>query len=395
MTMRRDIPSDNRADPGLRAGRLITYATAAMLAAFTLWASWAEIDQVTRVPGKAIPSSRNQVIQVPDAGLVESILVKEGDSVKKGQALMRFDQVKAQAAYLEHRAKEVALMAAVARLQAEMTGAKPEFPKEAKEYPEIESNQVALYNARQAGLREDIRLLEQNLALVEDELNLSRPLLASGDVSKVDILRLGRQAVEIKGKIALRRNKFREDAQGELARAQEQLESETQTVAQLHKSLENTEILAPADGIVRNVKITTLGGFARAGDELMQIVPVDDELLFECKVKPRDIAFIRIGHPATIKLDAYDYSIYGTLTGEVSFISADTMTEDIRSASDEPYYRVHVKTDGRIHNAKANKSVTIQPGMTATVEIITGKNTVLKFITKPLTKTIANSLGER
>jgi len=382
-------------DAGMRAGRLITYAASLMIASFVLWASWAELDQVTRVPGKVIASSRNQIIQVPDAGLIEAILVKEGDSVKRGQVLMRFDQVKAHAAYLEHRSKEVALMASVARLQAEMLGKAPEFPSEVKEYPEIEANQRALHNARQAGLKEDIRLLEQSHALVQDELNLATPLLASGDVSKVDILRLGRQAVEIKGKIALRRNKFKEDAQTELSRAQEMLESETQTVAQLRKSLENTEIVSPMDGIVRNVKITTLGGVARAGDELMQLVPIDDVLLLECRVKPRDIAFLRIGHPATIKLDAYDYSIYGTLSGEVAFISADTMTEENRTASDEPYYRVHVKTDGRVSGGKTKESVSIQPGMTATVEIITGKNTVLKYLTKPITKTIGNSMGER
>jgi type I secretion membrane fusion protein, HlyD family len=380
---------------GLRAGRLITYATAVMLFSFIGWASWAEIDQVTRASGKVIASSRNQIVQVPDAGLVESILVKEGDMVKQGQVLMRFDTVKAKAAYLEHWTKEVALMAAVARLTAETLGTRPQFPPEVQEYPEIAANQLALYNARKAALNEDCRLLEQSYQLVQDELGLATPLVAKGDVSKVDILRLNRQAVEIRSKIALRRNKAKEDAQAELSRAQESLESESQTVAQLRKSLENTEITSPMDGIVRNVRVTTVGGVARSGDELLQIVPVDDEMLLECKVKPKDIAFIRPGQPATIKLDAYDYSIYGTLSGEVTFISADTMSEDVRPGVEEAYYRVHVKATGRVSAHDAKEPLTIQPGMTATVEIVTGKHSVLKYLTKPITKTLGNSMGER
>lgn len=382
-------------DPGVKAGRLITYATALVVVAFVGWASWAKIDQITRVPGKVITISHNQVIQVPDAGLIEAIPVKEGDLVKRGQVLMRFDKVKANASYLEHRAKQVSLMAAVARLQAETFGSAPQFPPEAKEYPEILANQQALYHARQAALSEDVRLLEQSHTLVQDELNLATPLLASGDVSKVDILRLKRQAVEIKSKIALRRNRFKEDAQAELSRAQESLESIAQMVAQQRKSLENTEITAPMDGIVRNVRITTVGGVARAGDELMQIVPVDDELLLECRVKPKDSAFIRVGHPATIKLDAYDSSIYGTLSGEVTYLSPDTMSEDLRQGVDEPYYRVHVRTDGKVRGGHGKEPLVIQPGMTATVEIVTGNNTVLRYLTKPITKAIGNSMGER
>lgn len=379
----------------VRVGRLITYATALVVLTFIAWASWAKIDQVTRVSAKVIASSRNQVIQVPDAGLIETIPVKEGDMVKRGQVLMRFDKVKANAAYLEHRAKQVSLMAAVARLQGETYGTAPQFPAEVKEYPEILANQQALYHARRAALSEDVRLLEQNLKLVQDELNLATPLLSSGDVSKVDVLRLNRQAVEIKSKIAQRRNKFREDAQAELSRAQETLESITQMVAQQRKSLENTEVTAPMDGIVRNVRITTVGGVARAGDELMQIVPIDDELLLECKVKPKDSAFVRVGHPATIKLDAYDSSIYGALSGKVTYLSPDTMSEDVRQGVDEPYYRVHVQTDGKVQGGQGIEPLAIQPGMTATVEIVTGRNTVLRYLTKPITKTIGNALGER
>lgn len=371
------------------------YVSTLVLVVFGVWATWAEIDQITRVPGKVIPSSRNQVIQVPDPGMVEAILVKEGDMVRKGQLLMRFDKVKANAAYLEHMSRFVSLQASVARLRAEIFGGAIQFPAELSEYPELRENAIALYNARRAALAEDVSLLEQNRQLVLEELSLSEPLLASGDVSKVDVLRLRRQAVDLASRIALRRNKYKEDAQADLAKAQENLEGVTQVVAQVKKSLESTEIVAPMDGIVRNIRITTLGGVARAGEEIMQIVPVDDELLFECKVKPRDVAFISENMPATIKLDAYDYTIYGTLSGKVTFISADTMIDEVRMANEEPYYRVHVKASGKIIKGHGKDPVEIQPGMTSTVEIKTGSNTVAKYLLKPVTKTISESLGER
>ncbi len=375
--------------------RLLIAGVALSLAAGVAWAAWAEIDQITRVQGSVIPSSRNQVIQALEQGIIDEIPVREGDFVREGQVLVRFDRARAEAAWLETRAKVVALQAAVARLTAEMLDQEPEFPPEVAAYPDILANHQILFRKRREALREEIRVLEQTRAIIDQELKLTEPLQASGDVSQVEILRLRRQRVEIEGKIVNRRNKYLEETQAELAKARESLESLSQLLAQHRQVMEYTEITAPMDGVVRDIRITTRGGFARPGEEVMQIVPVGDEFVVESKVRPMDIAHVRPGLPATVKFDAYDYTIYGSFDGEVTYISVDTLDEENRSADDEPYYRVHVRLAGKDLVGLGPDPVTIQPGMTATVEIRTGNNTVLNYLLKPVTKTLHESMGER
>jgi adhesin transport system membrane fusion protein len=377
-----------------RSGRLLIWLSAFAIIGFLVWASWAELDQITRAPGHVIASSRNQVIQSPDGGVMEELLVKEGDLVKRGQLLLRFEKAKAQAAYLESAAKAAALKASVARLQAEVFGGTPRFPPELESYPEFLANQRALFYKRQSAINEEIAALEKSLALVKAELEMNLPLLQTGDVSRVEVLKLQRQVAEIQGQITNRRNKYLQDTQAELAKTQEDLAGVMQLLAQRKEQLEATEIHAPMDGIVRNIRLTTRGGVARPGEEIMQIVPVDDDLIIEAKVRPADIAFVKPGLPATVKLDAYDYSIYGTLSGEVSYISADTLNEEVRG-SEQPHYRVQVKIRGRNLVSQQKTPIDIQPGMTAMVEIKTGSNTVLRYLTKPITKTLDESLGER
>lgn len=351
------------------SGRRLIPAIAFALAVFLAWAALAEIGQITRAPGTVIPTSRNQVIQVMEQAMVDEIAVREGDVVKRGQLLVRFDKVRSEAAYRENWAKIVALKAALARLGAEVLDKTPEFPVEVREYPEILANQRLLFQKRRAALDEDMAVLRESLSLVQAELELMQPLLAAGDVSKVEILRLQRQRTDLRGKIATRKNKYLEDAQAELAKAQESLEALTQQLAQHRKLVENTEILAPMDGVVRNIRITTRGGVARPGEEVMQIVPVDDEFVVEAKVRPGDIAFVKTGLPATVKFDAWDYTIYGAFPGTVSYISADTLDEETRSANEETYYRVQVKLAGKGFSGHGPEPVKIQPGMTASVEI--------------------------
>jgi adhesin transport system membrane fusion protein len=223
---------------------------------------------------------------------------------------------------------------------------------------------------------------------------MNLPLLDSGDVSRADILKLKRQVVEIQAQITNRRNKYLQDSQTDLVKAQEDLAGVLQTVTQRKDQLGSMQIYAPTDGIVRNVRLTTLGGVAKPGEEILQIVPTEDDLIIEAKVKPADIAFIKPGLTAAIKLDAYDYGIYGRLRGTVSYISADTLSEDNRS-NEQPYYRVQIKTSGRNLVGRNGATILIQPGMTATVEINTGRKTVLRYLTKPITKTFSESLGER
>jgi len=372
----------------------LIWGSALAIGIFLIWANWAELDQITRSSGQVIASSRNQVIQAPDGGVLVELPVHEGDQVKKGELLVRFDKARFEASYLESAAKAAALKATVARLNAELFGGEPKFPPELNDYPKFKANQIALFKKRQAAVSEEISALEQTQKLIKSELDMNMPLVKTGDVSRAEILKLQRQASEIQGQITNRRNKYMQDSQTDLAKAQEDLAGVMQILAQRKEQLDYTDIRSPMDGVVRNVRLTTMGGVAKAGEEIMQIVPLNDDMIIEAKVKPSDVAFVRPGLPATVKLDAYDYTIYGALKGEVTYISADTLTEEVRG-SELPYYRVQIKTQAHNLVDKNKQRIDIQPGMTATVEIKTGSNTVWRYLTKPITKTLGESLGER
>lgn len=383
-----------RIDQTTGTSRALIWGSALAIAGFLFWANWAELDQITRASGQVIASSRNQVIQAPDGGVLAALPVREGAEVKRGELLVRFEKARTEAGYLESAAKAAALKATVGRLNAEIFGGTPSFPPELGKYPEFRATQLALFNKRQAAVSEEISALEQSRTLIKAELDMNLPLLETGDVSRAEILKLQRQAADIQGQITNRRNKYLQDTQTDLAKAQEDLAGVLQILAQRKEQLDYTEIRSPMDGVVRNVRLTTLGGVAKPGEEIMQIVPLNDDMVIEAKVKPSDIAFIRPGLPASVKLDAYDYTLYGTLDGEVVYISADTLNEEVRGY-DQAYYRVQIKTRSHSLDDRRNKRIDIQPGMTATVEIMTGRNTVLRYLTKPITKTMNESLGER
>jgi membrane fusion protein, adhesin transport system len=376
-------------------GKILILTCAVIIACACAWAFWAQIDIIIRAPGSVVASSRNQVIQAADGGTIKDIMVKEGDSVRRGQKLVVFEQVKTQASYLETLAKSAALKAAIARLNAEIMGGEPKFPAELNRYPAILNNDRTLFRKRQSAINDDIATLDKSRILAQDELAMNLPLLKTGDVSKADILRLQRQVVDIEGRISSIRNKYLQDAQTELSKAQEELATVEQVLVQRKDQFVNTVIDAPMDGVVRNVRITTHGGVARAGEEIMQIVPSDDNLLLEVKVQTADIAFVKPGLEATIKMDAYDYSIYGTLSGVVTYVSADTVSDEVRTANEKPFFKVMVKATGKNYLGKAAESIKVQPGMTGTVEIKTGSKSVWKYLTKPLSKTLSESLGER
>lgn len=377
-----------------RTGRALVWGSVLAVGGFVLWAQWAQLDQITRANGQVIASSRNQVIQVAEGGVLAEMPVREGTLVKRGQLLARFDKTKAEAGHLESQAKLAALGMTMARLQAEVFGRPLVLPRDAARYPEFRDNQLALYRRRQSALQEEVQALENARLLVKEELEMNQPLLKTGDVSRAEVIKLQRQLVDVQAQITNRRNKFLQEAQTELVKAQEDLASAQQIAAQRKEQLDFTEVRSPMDGVVRNVRLTTLGGVARPGEEIMQIVPADDDLIVEAKVRPADIAFVKPGLPATVKMDAYDYSIYGVLNGKVAYISADTLNEDVRG-NEQPYYRVQIKTAGRNLAGRENEKIDITPGMTATVEIKTGQQTVLRYLTKPVTKTISESMGER
>lgn len=362
---------------------------------FIAWAAYAELDQITRASGQIIASSRKQIIQSSDGGVLTELLVREGSAVQRGQVLARLDATRARATFKETQSRVAALRATVARLQAELFGGEPQFDALARAYPQFVAGQKALLAKRRAAIAEELAAIRKLRDLVQSELDLTEPLLKTGDVSHADVLRLQRQVADFQGQITNRSNRYLQDLQTELGKAQEDLAGVEQLMVQRAEQVQNTEITAPLSGVVSNIKVTTIGGVLRVGEELMQIVPVEEDLLVEVRVKPAEVAFLKPGLPASVKIDAYDYTIYGALDGNVSYISADTLSEDLRQG-EQAYYRVQVVTRGRrFSGAPQHSQLELQTGMTATVEIKTGSNTVLRYLAKPVVKTLGEALGER
>ncbi|MEO0062573.1 MAG: hypothetical protein RLZZ08_1133 [Pseudomonadota bacterium] len=374
--------------------RALILLSAVAVAGCVTWAGFAQIDQVSRATGQVIPAGRVQVIQSLDGGVIAAINVREGDRVRKGQVLVSLDRVKISAAVDEGRAKVAALKTTRARLEAELFNRPLSFPQDVQDFPELVANQRALFSQRRNAYNEDIAALRRMLELVRQELAMNMPLLQYGDVSRSEILRLQRSVADIEGQIATHQNKYLQDLQTEYTKVGEDLITAQETLTQRQASLADTELEASTDGIVKNVHLTTVGGVLRPGDEVLQIVPTGEELLVEAKVSPADIAYVRVGQPASVKFDAYDSSIYGSATGSVVYISPDTLTEQ-RPSGEQVFYRVHIRADTRKMNAHGPQAIQLQPGMTATNEIITGRNTVLKFLLKPIIKTFHESFGER
>lgn len=376
-----------------RASWWLIVSVTLMIAVLMAWAAFSEIDKLARAQGQVITVARTLVIQSANDGVIESLRVREGDAVRKNDVLARLDRAQPEAAWQDSQGKVAALKAALARLQAEVFGRALKFPPEVAAYPMFISNQTELFQRRQYAVREEVRSLEHSLSLVRKQLDLSQPLLGSGDISKVDFINLQKQLAEISGQITNRRNKYFQDAQAEMTKAEEDLATQTQLLNDRTAVYERTEILAPADGIVRNILMTTPGAKVRPGDVILELVPSSSTLVFEAKLKPADIAFVAAGMPAAVKLDPYDYAIYGVLRENVTYVSPDALFEKTPSG-EQAYFRVQVSIDSNDleHNGKR---IVVGPGMTGSVDIRTGQQSVLRYLAKPLTKTFSESLNER
>lgn len=370
--------------------RWTVLATVAALGAGLWWAGQAEIEQVTRAGGKVMAPSRTQVIQAPDGGVVEQLFVHEGDAVRKGDLLVQLDNTKAGAALADSTEKSAALNAALARLRAETLGT-PYQPAGAGAFNDL---QRRLYERRRTALQEELSVLTKSADLARKEVELNEPLHRAGDISAAEFLRLQRAANEAAGQVTSRRNKFLQDAQAELAKTEEDLASVQQMLNDRRGNLDHTQLRAPVDGVVNLITQTTVGAVLRPGDEIMQLLPTGDNLIIEARLRAADIGFVRPGMQATIKLDAFDYSIYGALDGTVSYVSPDALTERTPQG-EQSYYRTHIHIKGKRFKGEKADRIVIQPGMTATAEIISGRHTVLDYILKPVKKTFSESLGER
>ena len=369
------------------------------LVVFVIWAYNSPIEEVTRGQGNVIPSSREQVVQSLDPGIITEILVKEGDIVEKGQVLLKLDDTRSSAVLRESEAKVQNLEAMIARLKAEAYGKELSFPKNVSN--ELRQREHAAYVARRRAVTDAVSSLTASKAALDKEIEITAPMVAQGVVSEVELLRMRRQSSELTLQITERRNRYMADANNELVQAESELAQAKENMAMRADPVDRSQIRAPMRGIVKDIQINTVGGVVNVGQDIMQIVPLDDKLLVEAYIRPQDVAFIRPGLPAVVKVSAYDYSIYGGLNGKVTLISPDTVSNsmqnranDLKLDPNQVYYRILVQTTSNSLKDKNGKEMPIIPGMVATVDVKTGEKTVFQYLFKPITR-MKQALSER
>lgn len=371
-------------DPPLPRVSIVIWIIVLGLVALLVWAWFFKLEEVSTGSGKVIPSSKEQIIQSLEGGILTKLNVKEGDIVAKDQVLAQLDPTRLQSVVGESQSLLTSAQATSARLTAEVNGTPLTFPEAVRKEPALVHAETALYQSRRANLEESLSGLSQALALVNQELVMTEPLVAKGAASEVEVLRLKRQANELKNRMTDIRTQYYVKAREELSKANTDIETQQQVVMGRNDTLNRTVFKAPVRGVVKEITVTTLGGVIPQNGKLMTIVPLDEQLLIEARISPRDIAFIHPGQEALVKVTAYDYSIYGGLEGKVAIISPDTLRDEVKQ--DQFYYRVYIRTNtDKLYN-KAGKSFSITPGMVATVDIRTGQKTVMDYLLKPFNK---------
>lgn len=415
-----------------RGGRLLIYTMLLALVSTFIWASHAQLDEITRGMGIVIPSSRLQVVQNLEGGILDEVFVQEGEQVVAGQPLMQLDDTRFASSFRESDIEFQSEMAKAARLKAELYGDPLVFPEELMDHPdyvsrekdifkqrtdrlsselEVASKQIAQAKHELASAKEQLSFLTTSFELGQDELELTVPLAEQGVVSKVELIQLQQRVNDLeseKRRTELSIPKVKASYQESLARKDEIMQKYRSEVAQelketevhldqlseshhaLEDQVERTLVRSPMDGIVKKIHINTIGGVVQPGMSLLEIVPLEDNLLIEAQIQPKDIGFLRQGMRAIVKLTAYDFAIYGGLEGEVEHISADT----IKDEKGESFYIVRIKTENNYVGA-AEKPLVIIPGMRTNVDIITGDKTIMDYLLKPILRAKQNALTER
>lgn len=370
----------------------IVWVFVLLLLSLLVWSYFADLVEVSTGTGKVVPTSREQVIQSLEGGILSDLLVREGDIVEAGEILAQLDLTKTAANVGESTARYRAALASISRLEAEVNQTKLKFPDELRDYPHLVQTETRLYQVRKRGLEESISGLRQTLNLVQQELDLTRSLAEAGAASNVEVLKLQREVSELRLKITDRRSEYMVMAREELGKAKVEADSLESVIKGRSDSLSRLTLRSPVRGIVKDVEVTTRGGIIPPNGQLMAIVPLGDQLLIEARISPRDVAFIYPGQEAKVKITAYDYSIYGGLEGEVTLISPDTIQDEVKP--EVYYYRVFIrtKTDSLIN--ERGTLFPIVPGMIATVDIKTGEKSVFEYLMKPINKS-KDALRER
>jgi adhesin transport system membrane fusion protein len=362
---------------------------------FLIWSSVFEIDQAVRTQGKIIPSARTQIIQVVDGGVLAELRVREGQLVTQGEKLAVLEKERASANYEENLVNIMSLNAELIRAKAESLGNQPFFTDQFNNYPAFVSAQNNYYKQRKQGLEDEIKSVQISLDIAKEELHINQSLFNQGDVSRLEVMRSQRQLAELEGKLTGINNNYFEEAQKDITRLETELAASRYKLEARKSVLSHTDLKSPVAGVVKYLKVNTLGGVLRPGDELMQISPTEDGMVIEARVNPTDIGQLKLGLPVFISLDAFDFSIYGGLNGTLIYLSADTLTEEAGEQTIS-YYRAHIRVneDAMALNPKLAK-VVLKPGMTVSTSIITGKRSVLQYLLKPIIRGFSGALTER
>jgi membrane fusion protein, adhesin transport system len=395
-----------------RTSRMLLTASLALLVCFLAWAHFAVLEEVKRGNGKVVPSRQMQVVQTLEGGIVGEILIQEGAIVQQGQSLMRIDDTKFAAEFGEIRERRAAMAARVARLDAEARGrSEVTFPDQLDSVvPSAVATETSVFKMRAQKVAQDVDVLNQQvtrltgtLKLLDRELALTRKLYEQKVVPEIEMLRLDRQATEMRGQLAEAQSKitntvasFRSQADEDLAKSKGDLAVLDENIKSAQDRVRRTDLKSPVHGIVNKLNVTTVGAVVQPGANVMDIVPLDDTLLVEGRIRPQDIAFIRPGQDAVVKVSAYDSSVYGSLKGKVERISADTIIDEKERQPDkqETFYRVMVRTE-KNHLGTEAKPLPIIPGMVTTVEVLTGEKSVLDYLVKPARTLRDEALRER
>jgi len=363
----------------------------ALILFFIVWAYFAVIDEVTVGNGKVIPSSKIKRIQNLEGGILEKIYVAEGDIVKKGQPLAEIDDTQFNASLEERSAKRDALIARITRLKAEILQQKKiEWPKEIKSNKVLISIEKSLFEARMSNLASSLKSLDARIALLTQESKLYARLRKTGAVSQIELLQIESKLIELESERDEKKADFIQEANKELNESTKEFQAIEKGLVGNKDKVNRTLLRSPVHGTVKQIYTTTIGQVIKSGEDVMDVVPIDDSLLVEARIMPKDIGFIARDQAAIVKISAYDFSIYGGLDATVEKISADSLTDERGSA----YYLALVRTNKNYLEYKGKKLIII-PGMTATVHILTGSKSILDYILKPILKTKQNALQER
>ncbi|CAM1654900.1 HlyD family efflux transporter periplasmic adaptor subunit [Bartonella sp. W8122] len=368
-----------------RRAHVILWVIIAMILIFMVWSYFAVLNEVAIGEGKVMPASKGQIIQNLEGGILAELMVREGDEVKEGQILASLDPAKAKSNVDETLAKIVALKARAARLDAEMNNQeKINYPQDIRQQKEVIDRETQLFYTNRQAFKENVLNLTEQVKLAENQVEIAKPLLKTGAASEVEVLKLQQNAAELSSRLAATKNEYYVALRGDFTKTMADLEPLLKAREGLADQLTRTVIRAPTRGIVKDIRVTTIGGVVAPGGTLMEIVPLGDQLLIEAKLNPRDIAFIHKDQKANVKITAYDSAIYGSLPGHVQMVSPDSIEDDVDKRV--YYYRAYILTDHSYLETKDGKKHQIIPGMVATAEISTGEKTVLDYLIKPLNR---------